>query len=61
MGVRGWEIVRHDPSAQAFAPKRRAEAAILPMNLTGLISVPALGAALASGNFSGWRDMGWGG
>ena len=35
--------------------------AVLPMNLIGLIAVPALGAALASGNFSGWRDMGWGG
>jgi hypothetical protein len=32
----------------------------LPMNLIGLISVSALGAALAAGNFSGWRDMSWG-
>jgi hypothetical protein len=41
---------RTDPGASA----------VLPMNLPGLISVPALGAALASGSFSGWRDTGRG-
>jgi hypothetical protein len=30
------------------------------MNLIGLISIPALGAALASGSFSGGRDTRWG-
>jgi hypothetical protein len=49
------------PMGTELQPGGKAERpAVLPMNLMGLISVPALGAALASGSFSGWRDMRWG-